>query len=158
VKSELLETLTAGSYVKVMNRSRNVSVEKISKVTKTQLVIVVPSAWGEPSVYRYNIGDGTERGRDWYYRRHITSQSVTPEEIDAYEKMAKQCEERRLKKAAIDAKRDALQAEIRTVFSRVPAEKLKLDYSSPDGLETVAWSLEIKGVSDEELCANGVTR
>src|SRR5690242_310569 len=77
-------SIQAGQYVKTQHRNEK-RVRKVSKVTKTQIVI---SEWGwrdEPTVDRFRISNGCRLGDSWYYMHQIIEDPVSPKEVAEYE-------------------------------------------------------------------------
>ncbi|HEX3156762.1 MAG TPA: hypothetical protein VHV32_19190 [Candidatus Angelobacter sp.] len=152
--SEFLSSIKAGDYIKTQYRSEKPRVRKVGKVTRTQIV-VSEWYWGDkPDIDRFRISDGLRiNGYErWYDRTQIIPDLVSQEEIAAYEANIAEsarfrAERKRLNEIEVWAK-----DKLFSLFGeRIPADNIKVQFSSSDGLKTGFFEIKCEKVSEEVL-------
>lgn len=150
--TEFLSGVKAGDYIKIAYSSNKPLVSKVFKVTKTQ-IIISECGWGnEPQVDRFRISNGCRIGDSRYHMTRIIEAPVSPEEIAIYESNRVESERirterKRLNELEIWAK-DKLSALFR---EHIPADNIKVQYSSNDGMKTVFFEIKCEKVSENSL-------
>lgn len=156
---EFLSSIKAGQYVKVQYRSDKPYVRKVTKTTRTQ--IVMTEFWYDdtPHTDRFRISDGIRMGDSWYAQTRIVSEPVLSEEIAAYESRIAERERMRSERKRLRELESWANGKLFALLGeRIPADKIKVQFSSSDGLKTFSAEIKCEKVSEQELIAALDTR
>lgn len=150
---EFLSNIKAGQYIKTGYRETK-SVRKVSKVTKTQIVI---SEWGwgdEPNIDRFRISDGGRLGDSYYYRHYILADAVSDEEAAAYEARIAENARMRKERKRLNEVETWAKAKLVVLFGeRIPLENIKVQFNSKDGWKTGEFEIKCEKITEETLVA-----
>lgn len=149
---DFLGNIKAGHYIKVRYRDDKPHVQKVTKVTRTQIVI---SEWGwgdEPQISRFRISSGVRLGDSWLYQTRIVSEPVSPEESAAYEARMEEAEKMRKERKRLNAIEVWAKEKLCALFGgRISPENIKIQFSSNDGMKTGFFEIKCEKVSEEVL-------
>jgi hypothetical protein len=149
MKDSFLTSIKPGQYVKTGRRDGR-SVRKVSKVTKTQIVISKPD-WGDELRHeRFRISDGRRIGDSPYYRHYIFEDPVSLEEIAAYE--ARIADQEKMRKESKRVGQIEKWAEEKlTLMLGIPAEQITVQFYSRDGMKTGLFDIKCEKISESAL-------
>lgn len=146
---EFLKSIKAGQYIKTQYRD-NKSIRKVSKVTRTQIVITEIGYDGNPLHDRFSIESGNRicSLESWYSRTKIISDPVSSEETATYEARIAEGERWRKERKRISEIEAWAKARLVSLFGDlIPADNIKVQYSSG------FFEIKCEKISEEVLCA-----
>ena len=149
-------SIKAGQYVKVKCRNDKPYVHKITKVTRTQ--IVISEFWYDDTLHtnRFRISDGVRVDGSYYRfdRDRIIPDPVSPEEAAAYEARIAENERMRKERKRLTEVEVWAKNRLSALFGgHIASDNIKVQFSSNDGLKTVFCEIKCEKVSEESLQA-----
>lgn len=131
---EFLSGIKAGQYIKTKCRDDKPCVRKVTKLTRTQIVINEGFHYDDtPRIDRFRISDGCRINgyESWYSRTQIISDPVSQEEIDKYEARMAENERWRKERKRINEIEVWAKARLVSLFrERIPADNIKVQSNS----------------------------